>query len=69
MLSATANAAKSTLPKSAQRQLVQETLEFHQKLRFWFSSKKKKKLPCIEGAPKHEYTIWILNLRTFHIPF
>jgi hypothetical protein len=29
------------LPKSAHRQLVQKTLKFHQKLRFWFSSKKK----------------------------
>jgi hypothetical protein len=51
MLSAIANAAKFTqicqklpktaqnypkLPKSAQRQLVQKTLKFHQKLRFWF---------------------------------
>jgi hypothetical protein len=28
------------LPKSAQRQLVQETLNLHQKLRFWYFPKK-----------------------------
>jgi hypothetical protein len=55
------------LPKTAQRQLVQETLKFHQKLRFWFFSKKK--LPCVEGAPKHEHDVWIFNLRIFHMPF
>jgi hypothetical protein len=43
--------------KSAQRQLVQEILKFHQKLRFWCLSKEK--LPCVEGAPKHVHTIWI----------
>jgi hypothetical protein len=48
MLSAIANATKFAqiclkLPKSAQKQLVQETLKFHQKLRFWFFSEKKKK--------------------------
>jgi hypothetical protein len=66
MLLATANVAKSAqicpkLPKTAQRQLVQETLKFHQKLRFWYFYKKikKKKLPCVEGAPKHGHTIWI----------
>jgi hypothetical protein len=41
MLLAIANAAKSAqicpnLPKIAERQLVQETLKFHQKMRFWF---------------------------------
>jgi hypothetical protein len=46
MLSAVANAAKSAqnclkLPKFAQRQLVQETLKYHQKLRFWFFSMSK----------------------------
>jgi hypothetical protein len=43
MLSTIANAAKLALtcpklPKTAYRQLVQETLKFHQKLRFWFFS-------------------------------
>jgi hypothetical protein len=46
MLLAIANAAKSAqicpnLPKIAERQLVQETLKFHQKMRFWFFFKKK----------------------------
>jgi hypothetical protein len=72
MLSGTTNVAKSAqiwpkLPKSSQRQLVQETLKFHQKLRFWFFSKKK--LPCVEGAPKHVHTIWIFNTRIFHVFF
>jgi hypothetical protein len=52
MLSAIANTAKfaqfcpklpktaQNLPKSAQRQFVQETLKFHQKLRFCFFSRK-----------------------------
>jgi hypothetical protein len=30
---------------------------------------KNNKLQCVEGAPKHEYTIWIFNLRIFHMPF
>jgi hypothetical protein len=56
------------LPKSAHGQLVQETLKSHQKLRFWFFSKKK--IPCVkEGAPKHEHIVWIFNLRIFHMPF
>jgi hypothetical protein len=29
----------------------------------------KNKLPCVEGAPKHEHTIWIFNLRIFYMPF
>jgi hypothetical protein len=62
MLSAIAIAAKF-----AQKQLVQKTLKFHQKLKFWFFSKTK--LPCVEGAPKHERTIWIFNLKFFHMPF
>jgi hypothetical protein len=45
-LLATATAAKFAqicpkLPKSAQRQLVHETLKFHQNLRFWFFPKKR----------------------------
>ena len=44
------------LPKSIQRQLIQETLKF-QKLRFWYFSKKK--LTCVEGDPKHVQTVWI----------
>ena len=27
------------------------------------------KLSCIEGAPKHEHTIWIFNLRAFPYAF
>jgi hypothetical protein len=48
-------------------QSVQETLKFHQKLGFWFSSKQK--LLCVERAPKHEHNVWIFNLRIFHMPF
>jgi hypothetical protein len=45
MLLAIVDATKSAqnllnIAKSGQRQLVQETLKFHQKLRFWFFSKK-----------------------------
>jgi hypothetical protein len=29
----------------------------------------KKKLMCVEGAPKHVYTVWIFNTRIFHMPF
>jgi hypothetical protein len=36
-------------------QLVQETLKFHQKLRFWLFS-------CVEGAPNHVHTVWIFKL-------
>jgi hypothetical protein len=72
MLSVIANVAKSTqicpkLPKSAQRQLVQETLKFYQKLRFWFFLGKK--LSCVEETSKHVHTIWIFNTRIFHMPF
>jgi hypothetical protein len=28
-----------------------------------------KKLLSVEGALKHEHTIWIFNLRIFHMPF
>jgi hypothetical protein len=55
------------LPKSAQKQIVQETLKFHKKLRFWFFSKKKP--PCVEGAPKHVHIVRIFNTRIFHMPF
>jgi hypothetical protein len=72
MLSATANVAKFAqicpkVSKSAQKQLVQETLKFHQNLRFWFFPKKT--LLYVEGAQKHELTVWIFNLRIFHMPF
>jgi hypothetical protein len=50
------------LPKFGKKQLVQETLKFHQKLRFLF-------FPCIEGTPKHVHTVWIFNTRIFHMPF
>jgi hypothetical protein len=30
---------------------------------------KKKKLLCVEGAPKHVQTVWIFNTRIFHMPF
>jgi hypothetical protein len=61
MLSATANATKSAqiypkLPKSTQRQLVQETLKFHQNLIFWFFPEKKKPFMCredIKGCAHH----------------
>jgi hypothetical protein len=59
---------QQNLSKFPQRQFIQETLKFHQKLRFWFFSKKK--LPYVEGAPKHVRTIWIVfSLRIFHMPF
>jgi hypothetical protein len=45
MLLATANATKS-----AQRQLVQETLKFHQKLRFWYFKNFKKTSICRRGT-------------------
>ena len=38
------------LSKFAQRQLVQETLELHQKLRFWFFILKKKTSMCTRGT-------------------
>jgi hypothetical protein len=56
------------LPKFAQRQLVPETLKYHQKLRFWCFSEEKKLL-YVEGIPKHVHTVWIFNIRIFHMPF
>jgi hypothetical protein len=73
MLSAIANVAKSAqicpkLPKTAQRQLVQETLIFHQKIEILIFFKRKN-FHVVEGAPKHKHTVWIFNLRIFHMPF
>jgi hypothetical protein len=73
MLSATTNAAKffqicPNLPKPPHRQLVQETLKFHQKLRFW-SFWRKKKLPYVEGAPKHVYTVFDIQYKNFPYAF
>ena len=56
------------LPKTVQKQLIQETLKFHQNLRFWFFYILKQ-LPCVEGAPKHVHSNKIFNTRIFYMPF
>jgi hypothetical protein len=75
MLSTIANAAKSTqnylkLPKTTKicpKIISSRNFEIPPKIEILVYFKKK--LPCVERAPKHEYTIWIFNLRIFHMPF
>jgi hypothetical protein len=79
MLSATTNAAKSghmcpklpkttkNLLKSAQRQLVSETLKYNQKFQFWWFLKEI--FLFVEEALKSLPTVWILNITISHIPF
>jgi hypothetical protein len=54
------------LSKFVQRQLALGTLKYHQKLRFWFFSKK---IMYIENAPEHVLAIWIFNTTIFCMPF
>jgi hypothetical protein len=75
MLSTIAYATKSAqicpkLPKTAQN--CQETItsrNFEIPPKIEVLDFFKKKLPYVEEAPKHEHTIWIFNLRIFHMPF
>jgi hypothetical protein len=53
---------QQNLPKSAQRQ----NFEIPPKLILVFF---KKKILCIEEAPKHVSTVWIFNPRIYHMLF
>jgi hypothetical protein len=52
------------LPKSSQRQSLQETLKFHHKLRFWFFSRK---TSMCRGDTKAWAHSLVFNLRVFHM--
>jgi hypothetical protein len=62
------------LPKSAQ--IYQNMTKDNKFKKLWNTSKNwdfgiflKQKLLCVEGAPRHVYTVWIFNTRTYHMPF
>jgi hypothetical protein len=56
MLLATAIAAKST--QNCLKTISSRFFEIPPKIEF-FGIFQKEKLPCVDGAPKHVYTIWI----------
>jgi hypothetical protein len=65
---------QQNLSKSAQN--CQNSPKDNEFKKLWNSTKnwdfgfiQKRKLPCVEGAPKHEHTIWIFNLGIFCMPF
>jgi hypothetical protein len=77
MLSAIANVAKSAqnclkLPKTTKicpKTISSRNFEIPPKIEIFVFYQKKFKIPCVEGAPKHEHTNWIFNLRIFHMLF